>query len=272
MVRPFPLQVLPPRLRQAAYYHLYHDKHAAWSRLFERAPLAFGLSVSMYDLVPGDAISGCIAFTGSYELGLTQRIAHQAANGGLLIDVGANMGYFSLLWASANRWSRVIAFEPAPRNIQLFQNNIVRNRLSDRITLVPKAVAEHPGNAMFEVGSPEQTGWGGLSDDPTVDRISVPVVCLDDELGDTHIDVLKIDAEGADALVLRGAHRLLENRLIDTIYFEENIPRMVAHGFATGDIQAHLRSFGYECRSFGDNWFAHPRRDPTRRSSHRRPT
>ncbi len=215
----------------------------------------------MYNLVPGDAISGSIAFTGFYELNLTQRIVEHAAKGGLLVDVGANMGYFSLLWAGLNRSARVLAFEAAPRNIELFQANVSENQFGDRVSLIPKAAGARPGTAMFEIWPGEETGWGGFSDDPAVPRISVPVVCLDDELPEGRISVLKIDVEGADALVLQGAERLLRDRRIDTIYFEENLPRMQAHGLAAGDIQRLLQGFGYECQFFGDGWVAFPGKD-----------
>src|SRR4051794_1788289 len=105
------LRALPPRLRERVYYGWFHRHYARWRRLYEAAPLAFCPNVSMYDLVPGDAISGSIAFTGFYELELSEQLVRRARTGGLLIDVGANMGYFSLLWAGLSETTRVIAFE-----------------------------------------------------------------------------------------------------------------------------------------------------------------
>ena len=66
--------MLPGGLREHAYFGRYHARSQAWPHLFPRAPLALCPEVAMYDLIPGDVISGCIAFTGFYEWGLTKLI------------------------------------------------------------------------------------------------------------------------------------------------------------------------------------------------------
>lgn len=59
--------------------------------------------------------------------------------------------------------------------------------------------------------------------------------------------MLKIDVEGADTLVLRGAEALLRARRIGTIFFEDNLTRMAKLGIARGEAQALLESCGYRC-------------------------
>lgn len=261
MARPTLLRIVPNRFKPLFYYNYYYARHGAWLDLFKAAPLALCPNILMYGLIPGDAISGCIAFNGFYEWGLTRRIVEHAARGGLFVDVGANMGYFSLLWAGVSRSGRAVAFEAAPRNIELFQNNVTMNRLEDRITLVPKAAGDHAGTIMFNAGPPDQTGWGGISRNPSPNAITLPLVRLDEQLPDTYVDVLKIDVEGADTLVLFGCERLLKRRRIQVIYFEQNPARMEQLGIALEDAQRFLRSVGYECRSIrGDEgeWLAHP--------------
>lgn len=81
------------------------------------------------ELVPGDHISDIIAFTGVYEMSLTKRVVDLARQGGVLVDVGANLGYFPLLWAALNRENKCFAFEASPRNIPLLNRNISRNSL-----------------------------------------------------------------------------------------------------------------------------------------------
>jgi FkbM family methyltransferase len=207
-------------------------------------------------------ISGNIAFNGVYEWGLSRRIAGQAKTGGLFVDVGANMGYFSLVWAALSRAGTVIAFEAAPRNIQLFRKNVEQNHLLDRITLVSKAVGTRTGGIAFDLGPADQTGWGGISYGSCVDNVEVPLVRLDEALPATNIDVLKIDVEGADTFVLQGCEGLLRDRRIRMIYFEQNVGRMKQLGISPGEAQGFLRSFGYECRSMGrggGEWLAYPR-------------
>lgn len=264
MKRPLPLRILPDCLKEKLYYHFYHARHSGWRRLFECAPLTFAPGVAMKGLLTGDVISGNIAFNGFYELALTRQIVKLAGQGGLLVDVGANMGYFSLLWAGANPTSRVIAFEAAPRNIALMGNNITQNRLSERITLVPKAAGNRSGSIAFEVGPDDQTGWGGISATGSSTHITVPLVRLDQELPDADIAVLKIDVEGADTWVLLGSEELLRNRRVGTIFFEQHKARMEQLGITKGEAQSFLRGLGYTCvhldgdESVCSEWMAFP--------------
>lgn len=264
MKRPLLLRCLPYRLRESLYYRHYHTRCAAFTGLFDRAPLAFagGGGIVMHGLIPGDVISNNIAFNGFYELGLTRQMKQLAKKGtAVLVDVGANMGYFSLLWASMNKANRVIAFEAAPRNLEILKTNIALNNLSDRVALVPKAAGRYTGTMAFDVGPAEQTGWGGAATVASATTVEVPVVRLDHELPANTIDVLKIDVEGADTWVLFGCEGLIRKGLIGRIFFEQNKGRMEQLGIAIGEAQTFLRDFNYTCVPFGgsDNqWLAYP--------------
>lgn len=261
MKRPLLSRLLPNRFKQSLYYRYYHTRHKDWRNLFEIAPLAFCPKIAMHDPLPGDVISGNIAFHGFYELTLSQRLARLAHQGTVLVDIGANMGYFSLLWAGINPLGHVTAFEAAPRNISLIANNIARNDLSNRVTLVPKAVGNRSGTIAFDAGPVDQTGWGGISTMASSTTIDVPLVRLDEELPDSPIDVLKIDVEGADTWVLLGCEALLRKKRIGTIFFEQHRERMERLGIAPGEAQAFLREFGYTCVPLGGadgEWTAYP--------------
>ena len=86
------------------------------------------------NLVAGDCISDPIAFTGVYELAFTRVLVEIARKpGGLLVDVGANLGYFSLLWAAQRADNQAIAFEASPRNVPLLVDNLEANGLGGRV-------------------------------------------------------------------------------------------------------------------------------------------
>jgi FkbM family methyltransferase len=121
----------------------------------------------------------------------------------------------------------------------LFQNNVEQNHLEDRIMIVSKAASDRAGRTAFDLGPADQTGWGGFSTNSATATV-VPTVRLDEELPDAKIDVLKIDTEGADTLVLLGCERLLRNRRIQIIYFEQNEPRMKALGVTANTAQSFL--------------------------------
>src|SRR5690554_6662686 len=98
--------------------------------------LAFDKKLKL-DLLQSDVGHRSIIFNSFYELALTRSIVHLGTKGGLLIDVGANYGYFSCLWASQNSLNKVLAFEASPVNIQPLENNILKNGLSEAITIIP---------------------------------------------------------------------------------------------------------------------------------------
>lgn len=123
-------------------------------------------------------------------------------------DVGANVGFFSLL--AARLGGTVHAFEPVRENVEVLAGNIRENGLNDRIHVHPVAVAAEPGRASLLVV--EDPSWSHLADrgrhPRTREEVDVEVVTLDGlELSPP--DVVKIDVEGSEIDVLRGAARLL---------------------------------------------------------------
>jgi FkbM family methyltransferase len=262
MKRPILLQVLPDSLKTRFYYRYYQTKHPAWSHLFSDASLSMASGVQMHDLLPGDVISGNIAFTGFYELALSRSICNLARKGGLFVDVGANMGYFSLLWAANSSVGKVIAFEASERNICLLNKNIINNAFQHRIEVVPKAAGNRSGMVSFDLGPSEQTGWGGISSQTSTTTVDVPMVRIDQELADKTIDVLKIDVEGADSWVLFGCENLLKRKRIKTIFFEQNKYRMAKLGIQDSEAIRFLHELDYVCKPFSNNheeWIAYPK-------------
>jgi FkbM family methyltransferase len=196
-------------------------------------------------LLPGDIISDSIAFTGTYDLPLTRKLLRLAQDGGRLIDVGANLGYFSLLWSAVKITNRVTAFEASPRNFGLLQHNTEINQFADRIDIRPDAVGKENGEMEFDIGPADQTGWGGLSLEPTERSHRVPVVRLDDALRDVEqISLLKIDIEGADTWALIGAARLFRERRIKHVWWEQHKPRMRELGIRENEAVEFLREMG----------------------------
>ena len=234
---------------------MFQSRAGQFSRLFREAPLKYARDTSMLNLVPGDIISGCIAFTGLYEWHLTQKIVELVHGGATrFIDVGANMGYFSVLWASLNPLAKVTSFEPVTRNVELLTGNRDGNQLGERIEIIGKAVSDFTGHLKFDSGPSEQTGWGGISSSGS---LSVPCLRLDEIIGDETVDLMKVDVEGAEALVFKGADRLLRNGIIRRIVFEYNSERAADH--KEGNALSIVESFGYKCHRLGSSdgmWLA----------------
>jgi FkbM family methyltransferase len=261
-MKPLLQRVLPEFLQEAAYYRHYSRRHSKWPELFRCARLAYCPHLSMFDLQPGDVISGNLAFNGFYERTLTRAlVAKSTMGGGLLVDVGANMGYFSLLWAGSHAKARCIAFEASPRVAARMEANVQRNGLQERILVRQVAAGRNRGELAFDLGPADQTGWGGFAA-PSGSTINVPVVRLDEELPNVSIDVLKVDVEGADTWVLYGCEGLLRSKKINTIYFEENAVRLSQLGIKPREAHEFLSACGYECipLNAAGEWVSTPRR------------
>jgi FkbM family methyltransferase len=244
--------MLPDRLRVAAWARLYRGRHGRYQALYMDAELQHAPGTRM-GLVPGDVISDSIAFTGVYEPQVTRRVARLARAGGLFVDVGANLGYFSLIWAASRPDNRVLAFEASPRNVELLRRNVARNGLESRIEVIERAAGQAKGRLRFDTGPADQTGWGGFSPGGAAGDVEVEVVRVDEVVPDgATIAVLKVDIEGADAWALMGCDRLLRSRTVREVWFEQNKPRIRALGLPEDAAQDYLRSVGYAPRPLSD--------------------
>jgi len=258
-IQKFLNKVQPLWFREKLYYRLLSKQAHKFPQRFDSASLEFAPTVRL-KLEPKDVGHQPIAFCGFYELELTRKIAALAKQGGVFVDVGANYGYFSCLWAALNPENRVIAFEASPRNVLPLRENVNANNLRLRVEIHDIALGKEAGNLPFSFMSDEQTGWGGLSLKDGSNTINVPVVTLDEFWSKTSyqmIDVLKIDTEGADTWVLEGASQLLKEKRIKHIFFEENKVRMSALGILSETAKDLLVSCGYELKPIGKGeWHA----------------
>lgn len=252
--RPVLLACLPRRLRGPVYYRLFGAAAHRHPALFEDAELAFARDTRMR-LRPGDISHGEIAFTGLYEYALTRSLVRLARRGGVLGDVGANYGYYTCLWAAQGAANRVVAYEASPANCEALGRNVAANALQDRVRAFACAAGRAAGRAAFYATPGADSGWGGFASRPGGVRSEVEVVRLDDHLaglGVPRLDALKTDVEGADAWVLAGCERMLRERRIGVVFFEENRPCMAALGVAEGESRRLLERCGYEVRALTD--------------------
>lgn len=161
-------------------------------------------------------IAPALLLQGGYEVYQTRLMEGLLKPGMVVVDVGANIGWYALHAARAvGSTGRVYAFEPEPRNYQLLVKNIEANHYQNVIP-VQKAVSNRGGTARLYL---HETNLGMHSfsrrdTDREVEHIEVEQVSLDDFLDTVgvQVDLLKIDAEGAEGLVIEGANRaLLDN-------------------------------------------------------------
>lgn len=131
----------------------------------------------------------------------------------VVLDVGANLGWYSLLLARRCPRARIHAFEPEPRNLALLRANLQQNGITN-VTVHAVAVAERSGAMKFFPYPDKNMGRHSLVPMDGLQPIDVQVVSLDDFLRAERIDAravefVKIDVEGYELPVLQGASSLL---------------------------------------------------------------
>ncbi len=221
-------------------------------------PLEFDKNIVL-DLNPNDVGHQNIILNGFYEYELTQLINNLASKGGIMMDIGANYGYFSTLWANKKPTNKVHAFEASPLNLSPLENNIKKNNLSNSIILNPIAAGKENGSIKFNLANEQnQTGWGGISIDTNTNLIEVQVITLDKYCSENNIEeveVLKIDTEGADTWVIYGAENMIKNKAIKNIFWEENLPRMGNLGIKIEEAHDFLRKYNYTINKISEGEF-----------------
>lgn len=139
-------------------------------------------------------------------------------------DVGANIGYFSLLAASLGV-KCVVAFEPYRPLAGRAAANMARNALESRVRVVPAALGANQCEARYLPGPATNSGAGAVrAGRPMTGCVDVHVTTLDAfiESGGPPPNVMKIDVEGFEAEVLRGGAKLLRENPPRAIIFEGN--------------------------------------------------
>lgn len=222
------------RLRSVPVFGRYLRQLANWfypkgSRVWVKVPTGTGTSAWMYL----DARYEMGYRTGDYERAVQKVLVEHLRGGNIFYEVGAHIGYFSLLAASlVGRSGEIVAFEADPVNVGVIQEHFRRNSLA-HARVVPMAVWSKAGSVRFTRGSElsslnaggvlESSPWGFHSD-----VIEVEAIALDDYVQSHRApSLVKIDVEGAELHVLNGARCLL-SRYKPLVLCEAHSPELAS--------------------------------------------
>lgn len=202
--------------------------------------------------IVGSATHGC--WLGSYEFEKSRLVSGLLAPGAVFYDIGANVGYYSLLASKlVGEEGWVIAFEPFPPNLAYLKKHLHINRITN-VQVVEAALAEASGEQFFTAGS--STSSGHLSSQGG--SLRVRTLSLDDFVFEQQVRAphfLKIDVEGAEADVLTGGKKVLQS--FRPVIF------LATHGQqAESACRAILYETGYELKpipGFEDEFIASPK-------------
>lgn len=180
------------------------------------------------ELNPTGFIDWCLMARGGFEPTVKQVIHTALQNGGIMLDIGANIGVFSLAAAQLPD-VEVIAFEPSPRELQRLHRNVALNP-NLPIIVMPYACGSKAGKESMFQASGDNTGANSMAQEPdseSYETITIRTVVPGNYL---HEDILKkvrlvkIDVEGYEQVVLDGLAQSMEHLKNATFVLEINPP------------------------------------------------
>jgi FkbM family methyltransferase len=187
-----------------------------------------------------------VGSTDSFEIDIMKKLLRP---GFVCLDVGANVGAYALnMSTEIGKNGMVYAFEPSPETFKVLKENVKSSGLKN---IVPHkyAVGDKNGEAILHVAF--QSGLTGIGDTgrgTIVSKISVPMITLDNFVKKESIDrvdFLKIDVEGFEPAVLKGAQNMLTNSNMK-VFTELDQTNTDSNGFDRQDIISWMSSLGYK--------------------------
>jgi FkbM family methyltransferase len=192
-------------LRRASLYLLPSSTHK-WLRV--QSGLGEGLTLELSPRWENQI------WTGLYEPAVQRTVVEHFKPGKIVYDVGGGIGFYAL--AAARSGARVFTFEPDPRNFACIENNARANGLAERLDLLRVAAFSRTGTMLMEP-SDRRHGHGHahakeIWDSGAAEVFEIACTTLDDfARGHSLPDLVKIDVEGCEVEVLRGAEWLMRD-------------------------------------------------------------
>lgn len=208
-----------------------------------------GTRQGLMELDPGDLVQIEILRHGAYESATCRLFETLVREGDVVVDVGANVGQYSLLAARlCGAAGKVLALEPNPAIFQALRRNLGLNRSPQVLPLLMAAGARDAPVAMLEP-PPTQLGTSKMAGAATGDYWSggYRLATILRELGLSRCDVVKIDVEGHEDEVLEGLLQEGAPRPRHLIF--EFVPQAFAYGGRADRMLAWLTEAGYVLKS-----------------------
>jgi FkbM family methyltransferase len=199
-------------------------------------------------LEPECLIQRSIYYCDWYEIHDTKCLLRLVRPDWVFLDIGANIGYYSMLVARAEPRARIYAFEALTESFTALECNRDLNGFTSVHTSC-LAISDHAGESAFLIPPPTNRGIGRLqpSDGSVHELRRVPTATVDQFVHEqqlSHVSCMKIDVEGAEELVLSGAADTIR-RWRPILMIELNPSALAEFGVTAESLVRRLRSFGY---------------------------
>ena len=207
---------------------------------------------------PGDVLVRSYSIRGYWERHVLNYVRSVVSPPAVIVDVGANIGLFSFAVLEGLPGTQVHLFEPSPVPRACLAASLARNGLSARAHLNPVALYSESCDLEFHVHRGQHSAYDGIRDTRyesagAACQIRVRATTLDrycQEAGLDRLDLLKIDAEGAELCVLRGAEQTLRT-LRPLVLFEVGLQNLAPFGFRPADLHQFFTARGYVVQTLG---------------------
>lgn len=219
-----------------------------WGYRFRPAPCVAKLrSGASIHVSPTDYLQLLIYYLGTFEPHCLPYLRGCANKGGTIVDVGANIGFYTLESSLAvGPTGRVISIEAAPPHVEALRKNIQLNGMRN-VSLVEVAVGDSVGEATLALPRGGNLGMFTLGPVNSDEPYSVALRPMDDllaEQGIHSIDLIKMDIEGSEYRALRGAAKTLA-RYKPALLIELNEVALHRRGSSAREIKDLLSEAGY---------------------------
>jgi FkbM family methyltransferase len=200
-----------------------------------------------------DNVQRSLYYTGTFEPRTTALIEAALLPGDIFVDVGANVGHYTLIAAAAvGARGHVHAIEASATTAERLRHTILRNDLFKSVSIHVIAAADCPYKAALRaVGDDTSVGLRHIRPDGHDSIVEhVQAAPLDDVLADVRAHVVKIDVEGADLRALIGMRRLLERARPRLVVAEAQDPLLGAFGDSVEAMDDYMRTLDYTPQAF----------------------
>jgi FkbM family methyltransferase len=190
-----------------------------------------------------------------FEPYTTELFKRAVKPGAIVIDIGAQFGYYSLLAAKfAGPEGKVFAFEPVPSNFKILKKNIQMNNYAHIIHPIQKAIGNKQGKVtLFLYERSDSHGMFPNLQATVKEAICVECITIDELFGEQSVDVIKMDIEGNEPYALQGMKKTV-SRSNNLVLFTELAPTFLRKGGTKPeDYLAQLEKFGFDAQLIDEN-------------------
>jgi FkbM family methyltransferase len=202
-----------------------------------------------------DHIQRQIYFFGAYEPIESFLLQNILEENDIVVDAGANIGFYTLLMAQKVKTGKIFGFEPVPKNFATLKHNISSSPHQHKVSLQNNGLWHEKNLLQFSLDKSMEDNIGSFTAgkvENALQRESCAVFPLDEFCQSfSKLDFIKMDIEGAELSALRGAQKTIE-RLRPQFMIEINRKACERFGYSPDEIFLFFKKLGYHFYQVGD--------------------